>query len=207
MMLLNVAAISSVNPFLGVAGPIAAIIIGLYMVIFIVLALAISALAAFVAYWVRNKSEVIKLLRPTVDSVNKTTEAFQKGVAPADVGNELIRTIAQNTARVQAVDQQVSQISDRVVGSAIEFRARSMQVKAVVRAFLHPTRSIISSDEVRPGSMLVEQAGVDGSKPMEQTDAINQSLPIPPLAPVGTDLSYPNGQGTATSQHKNVPVH
>ncbi len=195
----SISLVSSVNPFLGVAGPIAAIIIGLYMVIFIILALAISALAAFLAYWVRNKAEVIKILRPTVDSVNKTTEAFQRGVAPADTGNELIRTIAQNAVRVQAVDQRVTQVSDRVVGSAIEFRARTMQVKAVVNAFLHPASSS-SSAVVATSAGLAEQPGVDGNKLVEPTDAIKLSS----LAPVGTDVSRPN---EVSSQRNNVPVH
>ena len=195
----SISLVSSVNPFLGVAGPIAAIIIGLYMVIFIILALAISALAAFLAYWVRNKAEVIKILRPTVDSVNKTTEAFQRGVAPADTGNELIRTIAQNAVRVQAVDQRVTQVSDRVVGSAIEFRARTMQVKAVVNAFLHPASSS-SSAVVATNTGLAEQPGVDGNKPVGPTDAIKLSS----LTPVGTDVSHPN---EVSSQRNNVPVH
>lgn len=208
MMQLGMAATSAVNPFLGVAGPIAAIIIGLYMVIFIILALAVSVLAAFLAYWVHNKAEVIKVLRPTVDSVNKTTEALQRGVAPEGVGNDLIRTIAQSTVRVQTVDRQMTRISDRVVSSAIELRARSMQVKAVARAFLRPS-PLASAEVARYGAEFAEQPGVDGSKATEQAAAIER--PVPEAAPVGSDLSRPRprprGQSVETFQRNNVPAH
>jgi flagellar basal body-associated protein FliL len=130
--------LAAVIPFLGVAGPIAVIIICLYIIIYLVLALAISAVAALGAYWVRKQSGVIKQLRPTVESVNKATEAIQKGIPPAEIGNPIIRTVAKGPARVHTIDQQVSQASDRVVNAAIEFRARTLQIQIVIKSFLKP---------------------------------------------------------------------
>lgn len=180
MMHIMLAATAPVNPFLGVAGPIAAIVIGLYIVVFIVLALAISALAALLAYFVRQKADIIKMLRPTVDAVNKTTEAVQKGIPPSDSESPLIRSIAQAPERVQQLDKQVDQLSNRVVQAAIEFRARTMQVEAVAKAFFLPgaARSELepaSHDGVLKSSELpllaepvTERSGVmahDGYKP------------------------------------------
>lgn len=203
MIHLTLVAAPPVNPFLGIAGPIAAIIIGLYMVIFIVLSLALSALATFVAYWVRHKAEIIKMLRPTVVSVNQTTKAFQRGVPPEHVDNVLVRTVAQGASQVQKVDQQVTQVSDRVVGTAIEFRARMLQVEAVIKAFLPPTPRAITAAQGAPA--IAPEAGRDSYKPVEQPTTAS-----PTLTPVGGDGAAPVSRSAAPStstRRSNVPVH
>lgn len=195
-MHIMLAATAPVNPFLGVAGPIAAIVIGLYIVIFIVLALAISALVALLAYFVHQKANIIKLLRPTVDSVNKTTEAVQKGIPLADSESPLIRSIAQAPERVQQLDKQVDQLSNRAVQAAIEFRARTMQVEAVAKAFFLPDAA---RHELPPAS----QDGV-----LKSTDLPLLAGPITERPGVIKRNGYkPAPQTVPASSPQNVAIH
>ena len=70
------------NPLLETAGQIAAIIICVFVFVFIILAVAFNVAMAFGMSWLSGKIQMIKMLRPTVESVNKTTESALKGIPP-----------------------------------------------------------------------------------------------------------------------------
>jgi len=126
------------NPILATGGQIAAIVIGLYAVLFIVIAVAFNFAMAVVFSWTREKVKVVQMLRPTVDSVNKTSEALAQGVpAPANE-NKIVETVAQGPAQVQKLDKQVGQVTDKVANAVIEFRARTIQVETVAKALFAP---------------------------------------------------------------------
>ncbi len=126
------------NPILATGGQIAAIVIGLYAVLFIVIAVAFNFAMAVVFSWTREKVKVVQMLRPTVDSVNKTSEALAQGVpAPANE-NKIVETVAQGPAQVQKLDKQVGQVTDKVSNAVIEFRARTIQVETVAKALFAP---------------------------------------------------------------------
>ncbi len=128
------------NPILATGGQIAAIVIGLYSVLFIIIAVAFNFAMAVLFNWTREKVKVIQMLRPTVDSVNKTSEALSRGLPPPANENRLVETVAQGPAQVQKLDRQVEQVSDKVANAVIEFRARTIQVQTVAKAFLTPNR-------------------------------------------------------------------
>ena len=128
------------NPILATGGQIAAIVIGLYSVLFIIIAVAFNFAMAVLFNWTRDKVKVIQMLRPTVDSVNKTSEALSHGTPPPANENKLIETIAQGPAQVQKLDRQVEQATDKVANAVIEFRARTIQVQTVAKAFFTPNR-------------------------------------------------------------------
>ncbi len=129
-----------VNPVLAGFGQLAAIIICLFSVIFIVIAVAFNAALALGTGWLREKANLIKMLRPTVDSVNKTSEAAMQGQAPSQDGNAIIRNIAKVPQGVQVADKKVEEATDKVAKAVIEFHARTVQVQTVAKAFLFPNR-------------------------------------------------------------------
>jgi hypothetical protein len=120
-------------------GQIAAIIILVYMFFLVVIGAAIAVALALGMKWVREKAELIKRLRPTVDSVNTTTRAAEEGkLPPADNSNKVVRSIAEVPVYVKKVDNKVEQGSERVAGVVIEFRARAMMARQTLKAFFLP---------------------------------------------------------------------
>jgi len=145
-------------------GQAAAIILAIYIFVWIILGLALSVALMFGLAWLRQKSEMVKKLRPMVDKVNTTTRSAMSGTLPAAQPTDkqldkIVRTVAQVPMRVQDVDKKVEEVSDRVAGALIEFRARAMMVKGIAKAFFLPglTRRI-------PASAL-GKAGVDFKSP------------------------------------------
>ncbi len=181
------------TPFLSSAGPIAAIIICFYAVLLIILILALGIVSVLLFRWVNKQADLIKLLRPTVDTVNKTTEAIQRGVPASENENQIIRTIAQGPERLKTIDHQVDELSDRVVGYAIEFRARTLQVQTIAQAFFLP--GLKQPDVAKVAENLT-------SNPPTTSEAVKEQMPKFPLTP----LPKTNGREPAASaiQRSNV---
>jgi len=142
-------------------GQAAAIILSLYMFIYILIGLAVSAGLMFGFAWVRQKTELIKKLRPTVDSVNHTLEEANKGELPppGPDENKIVRTIAEIPMTATKVEKKVDEGSERVAHAVIEFRARTVMVKQIAKAFFLPGLT-----KRTPRSQL-EEAGVDFKSP------------------------------------------
>jgi hypothetical protein len=126
------------NPILAVGGQIGAIVIGLYALIFILVALVFNLAMAIAFSWVHEKANLVKMLRPTVDSVNKTSEAMVQGTQPPTNANKIVQIVAQGPAQVHKLDKQVDQVTDKTANVLIEFRARTIQVQTVAKAFFVP---------------------------------------------------------------------
>lgn len=138
LALLSTGLVLAVNPIIATFGQIAALVICLFILIFVLLALVFNLAMGFGLKWVRDKSELIKMLRPSVESLNKTSEQSLQGIPPDTSGNPLVRTVSQLPVRMQAADKKVEQATDRVANAVIEFRARTVQAKTIVKAFLLP---------------------------------------------------------------------
>lgn len=121
-------------------GQISAILLCLYILVSTLIGLAVAAGLAFGLTWVREKVELIKILRPVVDSVNTTTESAIKGTLPAagTPENKIIRTVAAVPAVLHTVDNRVEQGGDRVAQAVIEFHARKEMVKSIAQTFFLP---------------------------------------------------------------------
>jgi len=164
----------AVDPILAGAGQIAAFIICLFVLISVLLAVAINIGLAFGASVLRDKAELIKKIRPYVDSINQeTTEAVRNNELPEQSANPVARAVASMPVRINAVDRKVEQTSDRVAHAAIEFQARKEQIKMVARAFLLPG-SLKSRTEPAPmapaipatsGSSAASQDGLEFGSP------------------------------------------
>jgi hypothetical protein len=145
-------------------GQAAGIILALYTFVSILIGLALAAGLMFGLAWVREKSELVKKLRPMVDKVNTTTESAMSGtLPPAQPGDKQIdkiaRIVAEGPMVVQNIDKQVDQGSERVARAVIEFRARTMMVKTIAKAFFLPGLTRREPDSA------LEKAGVDFKSP------------------------------------------
>ena len=130
--------ILAVNPILATWGQVAAIVICFYILVVVLLTLAFNLVMAIALGWLHEKFNLVKMLRPTVDSMNEATQTAIQGTAPDANEHPIIRTVASVPVQVQAIDKRVDQISNRVANTVIEFGARTAQAKAIAKAFLSP---------------------------------------------------------------------
>ena len=129
-------------------GQVAAIILLIYLFVNVLIGLVIAVVIMFAVAWVGDKAELIKKLRPTVESVNaaiKNPESVE-----GEPANGLVKAIhsIQSVAipqkiegverSVQSIEQKVGQGADRVAGTLIEFRARTAQAQGILKALFLP---------------------------------------------------------------------
>jgi hypothetical protein len=128
-------------------GQAAGFILAIYLFVSILLGLLLTAALMFGFAWIREKSELIKKLRPFVNELNRSLEASKRGEPlPEEMAdNRLVQAVTQAprvTANwpgaANAIEQKVEQGSDRVANAVIEFRARTAMVKGIARAFFLP---------------------------------------------------------------------
>ncbi len=128
-------------------GQLAAIILLLYLFIVVIMGLALTAVLMFALTWLREKTELLKKVRPAINNVNYALDSAQKGepLPPDLADNQFVQVIsripratAALPARASAVEQKVEQGSDHVVHAVIEFRARTEMVKGIAKAFFLP---------------------------------------------------------------------
>ena len=153
----------AVDPTLAAWGQAAAIIIGLFSLIFVIIAVALNIGLAFVFAWVRQKAELVHKLHPTVDNINETVQDAIQGTPDKDA-NVIVRSVASVPAGVNSIDKRVDNVSDRVAKGVIEFRARTAQVVTVARAFVVPQRvkrEIEVAQNGRPLTLSEQLAGVE----------------------------------------------
>ncbi len=160
------------NSLLAILGQIAAFILILELLVYILLAVVLNGVFAIAFTWIREQAELIKKLRPVVDSVNSTTEAAIKGTLPAASANEnkIVRAVAQIPAQANAIEGKIEQGTDRVANAMIELRARTVMVQGIARALFLPDLSIRQQRLPAPKSPEVRALPVGEG----ETSAINQ---------------------------------
>jgi hypothetical protein len=121
-------------------GQAAAIILVIELFFFVLIGLILVGALMFGLAWVRQKAELIKRLRPTVESVNTTTEEAIHGTLPppGPDENKVVRTIAEVPAKIDEVEKKIDKGADRVAEAVIEFRARTVMVEGIIKAFFAP---------------------------------------------------------------------
>lgn len=130
------------NP-LAAAGQIAAIVLLLEELIVVLIGLALALVLLLGLSWVRQKAELIKRLRPVVNSVNVSAEAAAKGELTAPVENpglpeKVAQAAAQGPRYAHIAEQKVEQGGDQVAKVVIEVRARTVMVQGMLKAFFLP---------------------------------------------------------------------
>ena len=185
----------AVNPTLAAWGQLAAIVICFYLLVFVLIALAFNLGMSFGLAWVREKVQLLKMLRPYVDSVIKTSEAAVQGVPPTENENKVVQAVAEVPARVHTIDKQVDQVTNRAANAVIEFRARTVQAKTIVKAFFLPGL-------VKRESAAAEQEGYEFKSPGYRM-LIEEKAPDVPVTP-GEGAAYE--QAVPSTQLKNAPA-
>ncbi len=183
------------DPVLAGFGQTAAIIICLFLFVFILLTVALALVMVFATTWISEKSNLIKMLRPTVDSVNKTSEAAIQGQPPEDDKNAIVRTIAKVPAGMHVADKKVDEVTDKVAHGAIEFRARTLQVQTVVKAFLFP------KTEVRQAKPMVTDDGLEFNSP-----GYRELMKEKALSTATSEAGNGYAQSVDASQLRDAPV-
>ena len=143
------------NALIEIAGQISAIVICLFMLVFVISAVAFNLAMAFGMSWLEQKIHIVKLLRPTVESVNKATESALEGHPSDGTQNVLIHTVASIPPTAHNVEKKVDKGADKVADAVIEFRARTVQAKTIFKAFFLPG-SIYGKQERTTGKAAAE---------------------------------------------------
>jgi hypothetical protein len=197
-----VVAANPVESALALGGQIAAIVICFYIFVFVIITLGFNFATALGLNWLRQKVELLKMLRPAVDSVNKSTEAVEHGVPATTNENAIVRTVASVPARMQSVDKKVDQISERVASTMIEIRARTVQAKTIARAFFLPGLT-----QRKPRGALGEE-GLEFESPGYQMLMKEQAAREQAQKPAAASVSEGGyAQSVESSQLKDVPAH
>lgn len=180
----------AVNPTLAAWGQLAAIIICFYILVFVIIAVAFNLVMAFGLAWIREKAELIKMLRPTVTSLNKTTKTLMDGGSPDENENRVITSIAEAPVRLHEVEQKVDEGADKVANGTIEFFARKEQLKAIFKTLFVPE----STKPALPPPVAEDEVALRGYRLLPQEEATATSSGIGGRA-----------SGVIAPQLKNVP--
>lgn len=187
-------------------GYIASIVLLIYLLVFILIGLVLALVLLLGMTWVREKIELIKIIRPTVNSVNKTAQAAVDGTLPEvkDDENKVVRTAAEIPAYSHKVEAKVDQGSERVANAVIEFRARSMMAKSMLKTFFlpgleHRSQSQLEAEGVgfrSPGYRILVEEKASGDKLVSPGDGYAGSIKASQLkeAPVEVPVSPPPNQ-------------
>jgi hypothetical protein len=218
MMMLSVLASGPIPTLEQVLAPwaqVAAIILVIELFFFVLIWLALNVGFTFLSGWVREKAELIKRLRPVINSVNSTTEAAIKGTLPPAGANDnkIVRTVAEIPARASSIEGKINQASDRVAGAVIEFRARTAMVQGIAKSFFLPglNRPASRVPAIKsPGlKMLLEEHSPEVTV---KTQDGNVDLAAPEVAATtvsSAQLKEPSrdeAQAIASAQVKDAPV-
>lgn len=125
---------------LSTLGQIAAVILLIYVLVYIVIGLLIALILLLGMTWVREKVELIKRIRPVVDSANTTVQSAIDGTLepPREDENKIIRTAVEIPAYTRTIETNVELSGNRVADTVIELRARTMMAQGMLKAFFLP---------------------------------------------------------------------
>ncbi len=151
-------------------GQAAAIILSIYTFISILVGLVFALLFMYAFTWVQEKTELVKKLRPTVDSLNTAIDAGSSETLPALVeqGNQVAQAVqkvqsvqvAQKVKDVQrqvnTIEKTIDQDTDRIASAVIEFHARTVMVQSMLKAFFLPGLA-----KQKPRAAILPQAALD----------------------------------------------
>ena len=167
-------------------GQAAAIILALYLFLSIIVGLALAAVLLFGFAWIREKSELLRKLRPQIVQLNKAALASKRGESlPREVAdNKIIAAVVQApkvasnvAARASSIEQKVDQGSDRVAQVVIEFHARTAMVKGMAKAFFLPGLTT----RPRPASPIAQPVAQPQTPEPEQIEVAQGPLEERPL--------------------------
>jgi hypothetical protein len=198
-----------------VLGRIAALVLTLYLFLFALFFLVATILLLFGNAWVRDKIELLRNLRLFAQRIDIAIHAPSGEMLPAvlepdDALEQAIRAIhtVQSVQVVQKVkdaqkqastiEKTVDQGTDRIANAVIEFRARTVMVQGMLKAFFLPgltkqKHRVALLPQATPYSLPAESSGVaiPEAGPLDRIDD-RQTQPVDagqpePLASEGAE--------------------
>nr|BBH93728.1 hypothetical protein KTA_19270 [Thermogemmatispora argillosa] len=193
-------------------GQIAAIVLAIELFVFILLALGLSIGLFFAFAWVQEKSELIKRLRPAVDQLNQALESSAtERPAEGALEHPLVQGVVSVPERVRAIDRRVEQGSDRVAEAVIEFRARTLMVKEMAKAFFLPglvRREAREREQLRtartaemPREAAPQPTGREAADSLPATSEIEEAGQRSGLEKLSTSEGMPVRQAVQSMRH------
>jgi hypothetical protein len=188
-------------------GRIAALVLVIYVFLFAVLFFVTSLLLLYGNAWLREKIGLLHRLRVIVENVDSTILSSSSETLPAtlETDNRLgqalqaihmaqsvqVVEIAKNTQKqVDSIEKRVEPVADRIAEGVIEFRARTVMVQGMLKAFFLP--GLI---KLKPHSpLLLPEAIETDSSISTEVPAVGSSLPDVSSNVVVTQLNSP-GKG------------
>lgn len=170
-------------------GQVAAIILALYLFINIIIGLAFALATMFGLAWIREKVGLINKLRPILDSMNSAIEDPDSAVPAHGVQQKLVEAvhavqkvdlpqkIEGASKQAQSIEHKVEQGTERVNEVVIEFRARTVMVQSMLKAFFLPGLA----HQKQPVSLL------EAAEKMDSNRAFNR---------LGTEATYSPEEAT-----------
>ena len=203
-------------------GQIGAIIVALYFFLIVVILIVVSLLLVYLNAWLRQQVRLVHQLRSIIENIDTALHAPSSETLPAvlEPDNRLgqalqaihkvqsvqVVQLAQNTQKqVDSIGKRVEPVADRIADGVIEFRARTVMVQGMLKAFFLP-----GSIKPKPGSPLLLPAplptGVSVNPEIPAGDTImpgeysNVVLPQPNLAHVGVQSASAVGPDPLVSE-------
>ena len=180
-----------VVPVIETLGQIAAIVICLFAFIFILLAVVLNLVLAFGTSWLNEKISFIKMLRPSVESMNKATVAVSSGEKLPEDESILVRTVSAVPHQMHSIDKKVDETTQRVADGVIEFHARTVQVKTVLKALFVP--GLLERERIEAEKRNDKQ-GLEFNSPgyrMLMKEEVAKEAPVLPAVPSTTPAVTP----------------
>ena len=188
-------------------GRIAVLVLVIYLFLFAVLFLFGSWLLLLANVWVRDKVRLLHQLRSIVESIDTALHSPPTEPLPATLETDTrlsqalqaihmvqsvqVVEIAKNTQKqVDSIEKKVEPVADRIAEGVIEFRARTVMVQGMLKAFFLP--GLI---KLKPHSpLLLPEAIETDSSVTTEVPAVGSSLPDVSSNVVVTQLNSP-GKG------------
>jgi hypothetical protein len=188
-------------------GRIAAIILSLYLFLFVAFFLVVSGLLLAANTWLQDKVELLHNLRSIIQNIDTTIHSPVSETLPATLESDnnlgqalqaihMVQSVqvvekAKNTQKqVDSIEKRVEPVADRIAEGVIEFRARTVMAQGMLKAFFLPG---LIKPKHRIPLLLPESVNSDSLVPTE-VPAGGSSLPEVSSNVVITQLNPP-GKG------------
>jgi hypothetical protein len=188
-------------------GRIAALVLIIYVFLFAVFFFVSSLLLLYGNAWLREKIGLLHQLRLIIENIDTTIHSPSSETLPAPLepdnrlGQALqaihmaqsvqVVEIAKNTQKqVDSIEKKVEPVADRIAEGVIEFRARTVMVQGMLKAFFLP--GLIKLKPQSP--LLLPEAIETDSSITTEVPAVGSSLPDVSSNVVVTQLNSP-GKG------------
>jgi hypothetical protein len=214
-------------------GQIGAIIVALYFFLIVVILIVVSLLLVYLNAWLRQQVRLVHQLRSIIENIDTALHAPSSETLPAvlEPDNRLgqalqaihkvqsvqVVQLAQNTQKqVDSIGKRVEPVTDRIADGVIEFRARTVMVQGILKAFFLPglikpkPHSPLLLPPLLPTGVSVnpEIAADDASMPGESSNVL---LSQPDLAHAGVQSTSAMGLDPLVSEgakrSDNAPGH